>query len=175
MVVYLGLGSNLGNRLANLQAGLRLLTPDATLVSVSPLYQSAPVGPEGQQPYWNAAAHVETALPPRALLRLLKRIEWQMGRRPAVVWSARPLDMDILLLDGERVDEPDLVVPHPRLAERPFVLVPLAEIAPEITHPVLGRTIRELKDAAGDSGLQLVAGQEWRALRYLREPETVGP
>lgn len=167
MLVYLGLGANLGNRLGNLQAGMRRLEGAVRLVAVSSLYESEPVGPPGQPPYWNAAACVETAVRPRALLALIKRIEWEMGRRPGPVWGPRPLDIDILLVDGERLAGPELVVPHPRLAERSFVLVPLAEIAPNGGHPVLDRTIRACRDAVGDAGLMRLAGPEWLGLRYL--------
>lgn len=170
MLVYLGLGSNLGNRLGNLQAGLRRLRPAVRLEAVSSLYQSEPVGPPGQPPYWNAAARVETSLAPRDLLRLIKRVEWEMGRRPGVVWGPRPLDIDILLADGLVLDGPELTVPHPRLAERGFVLVPLAEIAATVEHPTLHRPMIALRDAVGDTGLAPVAGPEWLNSRYLREP-----
>ncbi len=170
MLVHLGLGSNLGNRLGNLQAGLRCLRPAARVEAVSSLYQSEPVGPPGQPSYWNAAVQVETSLAPRELLRLIKRIEWAMGRRPGAVWGSRPLDLDILLAGGLTVDEPDLAVPHPRLAERGFVLVPLAEIAPDVEHPVLRRSLIALRDDIGDAGLTTIAGPEWLTARYLREP-----
>jgi 2-amino-4-hydroxy-6-hydroxymethyldihydropteridine diphosphokinase len=175
MDVYLGLGSNLGNRLANLQAGLRLLGNDAEVVAVSSLYESAPVGPPGQQPYWNAAACIATDLPARSLLARLKRSEWAMGRRPAEVWSSRPLDLDILLHGPERIDEPDLTIPHPRLHERVFVLIPLTEIAANVPHPVSGRTVAELRSGVDAAGLERIAGPEWLALPYLREPHPTHP
>jgi 2-amino-4-hydroxy-6-hydroxymethyldihydropteridine diphosphokinase len=171
MIVHLGLGSNLGNRLRNLQSGLRLLAASASVLTVSPLYESEAVGPEGQQPYWNAAAALRTELPPRDLLALLKRTEWRMGRRPGLTWDSRPLDMDILLVGDRRIEEPDLIVPHPRLAERSFVLVPLAEIAGAAMHPVRGRRIHELADTAGEGGLRRIAGPEWLAAVYLPEPD----
>lgn len=171
--VYLGLGSNLGNRLGNLQAALRLLDAVAPTRAVSPLWETPPVGPEGQPPYWNAATRVDTALAPRALLQLVKRVEWLMGRRPGQVWGPRPLDIDILLIDGEGdsegnvVDEPDLVIPHPRIVERAFVLVPLAAIAGDATHPVLRRTMNQLRATVDDEGLTQIAGPDWRTARYL--------
>jgi len=165
--VYLGLGANLGNRLRNLQAGLGALAPGARTLAVSSLYETEPVGPSGQPPYWNAAALVETALDPRDLLTLLKRVEWQMGRRLGERWGPRPLDLDILLADTV-VRSSDLVVPHPRLAERPFVLVPLAELAPEVVHPLLGRTVEELRVQIGAAGLRRVAGPEWLSACEVR-------
>lgn len=173
MESYLGLGSNLGNRLVNLQYGLRALAPDAEVVAVSSLYQSAPVGPPGQQPYWNAVAYLRTSLSARDLLARLKRVEWLIGRRHAPVWSSRPLDLDLLLYGAARRAEPDLTVPHPRLQERPFVLVPLAEIGGAVRHPLLERTIAQLALGIDRAGLQRIAGPEWLVLRYLREPEAV--
>jgi 2-amino-4-hydroxy-6-hydroxymethyldihydropteridine diphosphokinase len=170
MDVYLGLGSNLGNRLRNLQSGLSLLTPEAGVVAVSSLYESEPVGVPGQQPYWNAAARLSTDLPARELLRRLKRAEWLMGRRPGTVWSSRPLDMDILLYGELAITEPDLQIPHAHLHERDFVLVPLAEIASGTVHPTRGTTILALRDAVLSTGLTRIAGPEWLTAGYLGEP-----
>lgn len=167
MDVYLGLGSNLGNRLANLQSGLHAQAGWANVVEVSSLYESAPMGPSGQQPYWNAAAHIETDLTPRQLLVSLKKIEWSAGRRPGKHWDSRPLDLDILFAGDAAVDEPDLQVPHPRLSERPFVLVPLADIAAGLVHPRLHRSVSDLLRETGAGGLRHIAGPEWRSLRYL--------
>lgn len=161
MIAYLGLGSNLGNRQRNLQAGLRWQWPAARVVAVSSLYESEPVGQAGQQPYWNAAACIETDLAPNELLHLMKRVEWQMGRRPGRVWDSRPLDLDILLIESQRVELLDLTVPHPLLAERSFVLFPLAEIAAGLVHPLLGRTIAELRGAIPAEGVRRISGPEW--------------
>ncbi|MER3420792.1 MAG: 2-amino-4-hydroxy-6-hydroxymethyldihydropteridine diphosphokinase [Chloroflexota bacterium] len=165
--LYLGLGANLGNRLRNLQAGLRALAPAARTLVVSSLYETEPVGSVGQPPYWNAVARVETALTLSDLLALLKRVERQMGRRPGPRWGPRPLDLDILLADLV-VQTPDLVVPHPRLAERPFVLVPLAELAADVVHPLLRRSIGELRAQAGEEGVRRLTGPEWLSARDLR-------
>jgi 2-amino-4-hydroxy-6-hydroxymethyldihydropteridine diphosphokinase len=165
--VYLGLGSNLGNREANLRMALRLLEPLCRVEEVSSLYETAPVGLEDQPPFYNAACRITTGLEPGALLRFLKRVEFEVGRRPGGPrWGPRPIDLDLLLDDDVVVESGDLVLPHPRLAERPFVLVPLAEIAPEARHPVLDRTVRELLAVAGEEGVTLAAPAGWHLKRF---------
>ena len=165
--VYLGLGSNLGNREANLRMALRLMEPLCRVEEVSSLYETAPVGVEDQPPFYNAACRITTGLEPGALLRFLKRVEFEVGRRPGGPrWGPRPIDLDLLLYDDVVTESGDLVLPHPRLAERPFVLVPLAEIAPEACHPVLNKTVRELSADAGDEGVTLVAPAGWHLKRF---------
>ena len=165
--VYLGLGSNLGNREANLRMALRLMEPLCRVEEVSSLYETAPVGVEDQPPFFNAACRVTTGLEPRALLRTLKRVEFEVGRRPGGPrWGPRPIDLDLLLYGDVVMDSGDLILPHPRLAERAFVLVPLAEIAPEARHPVLKRTVQELSADAGDEGVTLVAPAGWNLKRF---------
>jgi GTP cyclohydrolase-4 len=171
---YLGLGANLGDRRANLAAALRRLGAVGRVVAVSSLWQTAPVGPPGQPPYLNAAVALDSGLAPRTLLAFAKRVEWELGRRPGPVWGPRPLDIDILLADGARVDEPGLVVPHPRMAERGFVLWPLAEIAPAVVHPTLGRTVALLRDAVGGAGVERIAGPEWAGADYPATPSSSG-
>jgi 2-amino-4-hydroxy-6-hydroxymethyldihydropteridine diphosphokinase len=134
---YLGLGSNEGDRLAYLQFGVNGLHAAAgiALVDVSPVYETDPVGGPPQDEYLNAVVAVDTALSPRELLDVAKRLEADAGRVPGERFGPRPLDVDVLLLGDEgdeRIEEPDLVVPHPRLWERPFVLAPLADLAPAL-------------------------------------------
>lgn len=157
----LGLGSNLGNRLANLQDALRRLKPDVRVDAVSSLYESEAVGPEGQPPYLNAVAVGFTALEPHPLLRRIKRVEWGLGRRPGPRWGPRPADIDILFIDGITLDAPDLTIPHLRITERPFVLLPLAEVAPD-QRLTSGLTSRQAAAGSDQTGLRRVAGPEWR-------------
>ena len=158
--VYLGLGSNLGDREANLRRVLELLPQ--TLVAVwklSPLYETEPVGagPVGAGPlgadaagteehntFLNAICCGETDLEPLALLRVLKSIEAAMGRTPGPRNAPRSMDIDILLYGDLVLDTPELIIPHPSMADRAFVLVPLADIAPGVVHPRLGKPVREL-------------------------------
>ena len=130
---FLGLGSNLGDRAAHLQRAVAAL-PD--VAAVSPVYETEPVGgPEGQDPYLNLVVELRTDRSPRQLLELAHRLEAAAGRVRTVRFGPRTLDVDVLLVGDLRVDEPDLVVPHPRMAERRFVLVPLADLAPELVPP----------------------------------------
>ena len=133
---HLGLGSNLGDRLAHLQFGLDGLAARAgRVVAISPVYETQPVGGPPQPDYLNAVVTVETELSPRELLGVAKALEAEAGREPADAerrWGPRPLDIDILVVGDERVAEPDLVVPHPRIHQRAFVLAPLADVAPEL-------------------------------------------
>lgn len=161
---FLGLGSNAGNRRENLRLALRWLEPHCRVDAVSSLYRSPAVVPEGAPPgpdYLNAACAVTTDLTPHDLLRFVKEIEQAIGRRPAPRWSPRPIDIDILLYGDAVVGDDDLVVPHPLLAVRNFVIVPLAELAPEAVHPLLGKTIGELAEDVDFTGLEYLAGPEW--------------
>jgi 2-amino-4-hydroxy-6-hydroxymethyldihydropteridine diphosphokinase len=148
-IAYIGLGANLGDRDANLRAGLARLNAraDTAVQRVSAFIETDPVDcAPGQPKYLNGAAALKTSLAPRELLRVLLDIERDLGRtRPAGERNAaRTLELDLLLYDNEVVNEPGLQIPHPRLHERPFVLIPLAEIAPRVTHPVLKKSVSEL-------------------------------
>lgn len=173
---YLGLGSNLGNREANLRWALRGLWRMGQVTAVSALYESEPVGGPfdsaqdrpAQPSFYNAACRLETGLEPRPLLRFLQGLEQELGRRPGGErWGPRPVDLDILLYEELAMDEEGMVIPHPRLAERPFVLVPLAEIAADVRLPGDGHTIGELLAAAGTRGVQRVAEAGWDGLEGL--------
>ena len=153
-IAYVGLGSNLGERERHLCAAAAALraTEGIRDVVVSPAYESRAQGPGPQGPYLNAVARFETRLSPRSLLVRLLAIEREEGRiRGDERNAARTLDLDVLLFGSRRVDDADLVIPHPRLAERPFVLDPLCDLAPELVHPLLGESIDSLARRVRDS------------------------
>jgi 2-amino-4-hydroxy-6-hydroxymethyldihydropteridine diphosphokinase len=146
----IALGSNLGDRAGHIRSALDAIaaTPGIRLLAASRMVETDPVGPVPQGRYLNAAAVVSTSLPCRALLDRLLEIERAMGRDRTAEqrWGPRTLDLDLLLFGDQIIREPGLVVPHPRLHERAFVLIPLAEVSPEFIVPTLGRTVRALLD-----------------------------
>ncbi len=148
--VYLGLGSNLGDRVENLRSCIRILTSckSVRLSEVSGVYQTDPVGYKRQPQFLNAVVRIETALTPKDLLSLVQKIEKTLGRKRTIRWGPRTIDVDILLYGGEEIDEPGLMIPHPRIYDRRFVLLPLKEIDPDLTFPD-GRHIDEVLDALG--------------------------
>ena len=151
MVYFLSLGSNLGKRAKNLAEAVRLLRENgAEVVRASAVYETEPVDQLDQPWFLNQVLQVRSSLAPHALLGLAKSIEARMKRIPTVAKGPRTIDIDILFADDLVVALPNLTIPHPRLAQRNFVLVPLCEIAPEIRHPILGQTIRELAPASAD-------------------------
>jgi 2-amino-4-hydroxy-6-hydroxymethyldihydropteridine diphosphokinase len=141
--VYLGLGSNLGDRRLNLAQALELLSRQAEIEQVSSIYETEPVGFKEQPLFLNAVCRITTRLSPKQLLSLLKKIEADSGRIPSFPDAPRPIDIDILFYDNRVITSQSLTIPHPRLAHRAFVLVPLAEIAPQLTLPENGKTITE--------------------------------
>jgi 2-amino-4-hydroxy-6-hydroxymethyldihydropteridine diphosphokinase len=151
--VAIALGSNVGDRRAHLDYAVSALRNLLTRFAVSPYYDTVPVGVSGPQAmFLNAAAVGETAMTPRALLDALLAIEQERGRERPYANAPRTLDLDLILLGDAVVDEPGLVVPHPRFRERRFVLEPLAAVAPELKDPVSGKTVAELLAAAESGG-----------------------
>jgi 2-amino-4-hydroxy-6-hydroxymethyldihydropteridine diphosphokinase len=156
--VYIALGTNLGDRLENLQAAVQALAPEVRPVAVSPVYETPPWGYWDQPAFLNQALQAETGLPPVELLGFLKRLENELGRRPSFHFGPRLIDLDILFYDDWILDSPGLVIPHPHLAERAFVLVPLADLAPDLRHPLLGLTVREMLAKVDTQEIHLYQG-----------------
>ncbi len=142
--VYLGLGTNLGDRRRNLEAAIRALPPQVLVKTQSKLYETPAWGYEDQPAFLNAAVKAETELEPEELLAYLKGLEVRLGRTATFRWGPRLIDMDILFYDDLIREAPTLVIPHPHLHERAFVLVPMMDIAPDLVHPVTGKTIRQM-------------------------------
>ena len=143
VTVYLGLGSNMGDRQENLDRALEFLSQRLRMGKVSSIYDTEPVGNADQPRFLNLVCQAHTRLEPMALLALAKGIENKLGRG-GKSGMPRPIDIDILLYGEQVVETPELVIPHPKMTERAFVLVPLDEIVPDLVHPVSGKTIREL-------------------------------
>lgn len=142
---YLGLGSNIGEREQLLQQALVMLADDhLRVLRTSAVYETEPVGVRDQPWFLNAVAEVELDLFPMQLLARTQRVEREMGRKRGKVHGPRAIDIDILLFGRFAIDTPQLVVPHPRLAERRFVLEPLADLDPELRHPITRRMVREM-------------------------------
>jgi len=145
---FLGFGTNLGDRKKNLSQALNTLNdrPDLAVLRTSSIYETEPWGLADQPSFLNMVAEIATSIPPGELLERVKKLEQDMGREDGPRFGLRLIDIDILLLEDQVVDEPDLTVPHARLHERAFVLVPLAELAPELVHPVLDVSIGSLAE-----------------------------
>jgi 2-amino-4-hydroxy-6-hydroxymethyldihydropteridine diphosphokinase len=142
--VYLALGSNLDNRLANLKQAVAALSPQMEVKAKSHVYETPPWGYEDQPKFLNQVIKATTYLEPEPLLKHIKRLEIMLGRKVSFQYGPRLIDIDILFYDDLVVDTPSLVIPHPRLRERGFVLLPLLDIAPDLIHPVEKKTVREL-------------------------------
>jgi 2-amino-4-hydroxy-6-hydroxymethyldihydropteridine diphosphokinase len=149
VTAYIALGSNLGDRRDHLNCALAAVAdlPHIATVTPSPFYETAPVGPPDQDRYLNAAAEVRTLAAPAELMADLLDIERRLGRPPRDQrqrWGPRVIDLDLLIYGDTTLDEPGLTLPHPRLHQRDFVLRPVCDLAPDLVHPLLGRTMRKL-------------------------------
>ena len=162
-LVYLALGTNIGDRLTNLRAALDAFAPDVIVKAESPVYETEPWGYADQPAFLNMVVCVGTELSPLELLTHLKAVEQTLGRVPSFRNGPRLIDLDILfyddlVLDTSTCSVPLLVLPHPRLHERAFVLVPLADLAPTLVHPQLGRSVGQLLETVDRRGVRLFVG-----------------
>ncbi|MCK5434163.1 MAG: 2-amino-4-hydroxy-6-hydroxymethyldihydropteridine diphosphokinase [Dehalococcoidales bacterium] len=144
VTVYLGLGSNMGDREDNLDRALGFLSPRLRIEKVSSVYDTEPIGNVNQPRFLNLVCQVYTRLAPSELLTLAKGIERKLGRVFGRPNTPRPIDIDILFYGDQVIETPELIIPHPKLTDRAFVLIPLDEIAPDLVHPVNGKTIKQL-------------------------------
>jgi 2-amino-4-hydroxy-6-hydroxymethyldihydropteridine diphosphokinase len=164
-IAFIGIGSNLGDREFNIRRAIQLMgcNPKINVLALSSLYETEPVGFSDQPDFLNCVVKAETQLPPRELLRSLKEIEGEIGRRPGPRWGPRRIDLDILFYEDLTLDEEELTIPHPKAHERLFVLIPLREIAPDLIHPRLGRSVRQLIDDLDkrDQGVRLYGKLSW--------------
>jgi 2-amino-4-hydroxy-6-hydroxymethyldihydropteridine diphosphokinase len=153
--VYIALGTNLGDRAANLKLARESLAEAGELVASSLVYQTPPWGIVDQPAFLNQVVQIRTDLRPAELLKYLKALETRMGRVPSVKYGPRLIDMDILFYDQRVIENRQLQVPHPRLAERAFVLVPLADLASDLKHPVSGLSVKEMLVQVDTSNIRL--------------------
>ena len=153
-IAYIGLGSNLEDKRDNCLRAISLInkTPGCSIKERSRFYRTEPVGTEGQDWYLNGAIALSSEISAKDLLGNLISIEVRMGRRRRKRWESRSIDLDILLFGGDIIEEKNLIIPHPLMHLRRFVLVPLAQLAPNLVHPVLGRTISELLESIPEKG-----------------------
>ena len=153
-IIYLALGTNLGDRAGNLSSAIGALPPAVEVLEESPVYETLPWGVTDQPAFLNMVLCGRTFLTPQALLAYLKELEIRLGRLPSKRYGPRKIDIDILFHGDLILETPALTIPHPHLQERAFVLVPLADLAPELIHPVLGKSVRLMLEAVDRSGVK---------------------
>jgi 2-amino-4-hydroxy-6-hydroxymethyldihydropteridine diphosphokinase len=159
-IIYLSLGTNLGNRLVNLSNAINALLPKVNPMICSSVYESEPWGYSDQPLFLNQVVKSSTDLEPLDLLTFLKDLEVRLGREETFRFGPRLIDMDILFYDDLVLETPTLTIPHPRIPERAFILIPLAEIAPDLIHPGLRKTIQQIKPVVDTSSVQLYRSVE---------------
>ncbi len=153
--IFLCLGTNMGDRVRHLQDAIDSLPPAVTVVQLSSIYETKPVGYTEQKEFLNQVLKAESGLPPFELLNHVKIIETKMGRTPTFRFGPRPIDLDILFYDDLVLETPKLTIPHPRLPDRAFALVPMVEIAPDWVHPVMQKTVREMLESISQEDVRL--------------------
>jgi len=158
--VYLALGTNLGSRENNLRTAINGISPEVCVINRSPIYETPPWGYTEQPYFLNQVISGKTNLSPQTLLSRLKELEMKMGRLTGIRYGPRIIDIDILFYDDQILKVTGLEIPHPRVHERAFVLVPLLDIAPGLLHPILGKTISELIKQVDTSGIKLYQLEE---------------
>ena len=154
-LVYLALGTNLGDRLANLTSAIQALPPTVQPLAASRVYETPPWGYLDQPAFLNQVVQAQTELAPLDLLSWLKRLESDLGRQPGLRYGPRLIDLDILLYDDLQLETPTLTIPHPRLGERAFVLVPLADLAPDLRPAGMGQAVSEMLAGLDRTGIEL--------------------
>jgi 2-amino-4-hydroxy-6-hydroxymethyldihydropteridine diphosphokinase len=170
---FIALGANLGDRVATLREAVGRLAGLGDVIAVSSLYETDPVGYTEQPPFLNAVLRLETKLAPHELMPALLEIEQDLGRHRTFRNAPRPIDLDLLTVDDRIIDSSELTLPHPRLHERAFVLVPFAEIAPAMRHPALRKDVTQLlADLPSPGGVALWAGRGWE--NPLTPPDDAG-
>lgn len=153
-LMYLSLGSNLNDRYANLRRAVAMLQEKVAITAVSPVFATEPWGNTEQPPFLNICVAAVTSLTPHEVLDLIQAIERQMGRQPTTHWGPRLIDIDILFYDSKVIQDEDLTIPHPRIAERAFVLAPLATIIPNYKHPQTRESVQQMLDKVGTEGVE---------------------
>lgn len=153
-LMYLGLGSNLNDRYANLQQAIAQLQEHFTITAISPVYATEPWGDTDQPPFLNVCVAAVATTSPHDALRIVKAIETEMGRQPERHWGPRLIDIDILFYDKLILADAELTIPHPCIAERAFVLAPLADIIPTFHHPQTGETVEEMLERVDAAGVE---------------------
>ena len=153
-MIYLSLGSNLNDRFGNLQRAVDALQKHVNITAISPVFATEPWGDTDQPPFLNICVAAKSDLTPRELLHLIQAIETEMGREPSRRWGPRLIDIDILFYDKIIIQDEELTIPHPHLAERAFVLAPLAVIIPDFRHPQTGLSVQEMLERVDLSGVE---------------------
>lgn len=163
ITAYIGVGTNMGDKEANIRQALEMIsqTPGVSLNRTASIYKTEPVGFEDQDWFLNTVVEITTELPPLALLEKLLAIESRMGRVRTIHWGPRVIDLDIVLYGDMEIDTPQLTVPHPRMAERAFVLAPLAELKPELELKGLGRVSKLAGGLTGRQGICLYDAKKY--------------